>query len=1167
MFPMPRFTFALPCAALFIFAATSCGGDSPSGPDTTPAALALVAGNSQTGTVGQALGSSLTVRVANAGGTALAGVAVTWTVTGGGGSLASGSTQTGTDGQASVAWTLGTTSGTANNTATARVNALPNVVVTFTATANPGPVTQLAIVSGNNQTGEAGTALTQPLTVVARDQHNNPVPATSIQWGVTEGEGTLSATSGPTGANGQASVTWTVGTESGTNNNKATATAVGVAGSTQTFQATALVGAPNQIAILSGAGQAAEAGTLLPQTLTVAVTDRHGNAVVGHTVDWIIVSGAGTLAGGGATTNANGLSSRTWTLGTGVGEQRARATAAGLPAAPANFVATSNAGPPALLATPVGGGQTAPAGTILPTPLRVTVTDRHGNPLNGASVDWEILTGNGSVAQPSSTTGADGNATIQWTLGRFAGGQSASARLTATPTVTTTFAANATPNGTISGTVTITNQLLAAGRPTGSVVKTRSAAFSGIQPSVAPVRTSRPLSMLSSRLGRRSTSVPRQPRVAEYVPDELIVTWRTGATASAMRSRFEPAERAGRVRVTGASPMIRAARIRVTDPSSIDSIAQALRLDPGVASVERNGIAYSLHVPSVVPPPPPVQSNDPFFPFQAWHYRAIDLPDAWAITTGSASVLVAVVDDGIRFDHPDIAPNLTADGYDFVTSSTVPVCGGGFIDAAGDGDGPDSDPTIPVSYDRDPVFGCVNAPSLIAGHGLHVAGTIGAAGNNGAGVSGINWNVRIRPIRALNSAGSGTSYDIAQGILYAAGLPADNGAGGTVQAPSAAHIINLSIGGPDNLFMRNAVVAANAAGSLLIAAAGNSAVSTPSFPAAYDEVLSVSSVGPDGQLASYSNFGSTVDIAAPGGDIGDGGCFYGVVSTMWDFDANAPTYECIQGTSMASPHVAGVAALILAQSPGLSAAQLRARLVDYAKDRGAPGRDDQYGAGVVSARNSLTQTFSPPRQLYAQLYSATTGTMVRRVAAVGGSYSFGALADGAYYVFAGEDESADGRVGVPDRRWGAFGSSAAPGTITVDGSGIYPANFAIGLPIEAESNNSLDLADVLPVGGYLVGFISPVSDADFTKVVIATTGTYTFETSAGIGACGLVLDEDTILGLFNSSGGLLASNDDIDFDALNVCSRITMTLTPGTYFLRVTGYMGGIYRIEARAGS
>lgn len=180
------------------------------------------------------------------------------------------------------------------------------------------------------------------------------------------------------------------------------------------------------------------------------------------------------------------------------------------------------------------------------------------------------------------------------------------------------------------------------------------------------------------------------------------------------------------------------------------------------------------------------------------------------------------------------------------------------------------------------------------------------------------------------------------------------GAGGTVTAPSRAQIINLSLGGPGpaSAVLTAAVQAASAAGSLLIAAAGNDGGNEPNYPAAFPEVLSVSAVGPTGGIASFSSWGSTVDIAAPGGN-GAGGYTHQILSTLWDFGDNSETWDYYQGTSMAAPHVSGVAALILAKEPTLTAAQLRQRLIDYAVPAGEQGHADPFGRHLSSARPRL----------------------------------------------------------------------------------------------------------------------------------------------------------------------------------------------------------------------
>jgi len=416
------------------------------------------------------------------------------------------------------------------------------------------------------------------------------------------------------------------------------------------------------------------------------------------------------------------------------------------------------------------------------------------------------------------------------------------------------------------------------------------------------------------------------------------------------------------------------------------------------------------------------------------------------------------------------------------------------------------------------------------------------------------------------------------GILYAAGLPVDTGAGGPpIQAASPARIINMSLGSPVGSTAESlAVVAAKNAGSLIVASAGNSQGTSPLYPAAFPEVLAVSSVGPNGALASYSNYAGVNGIAAPGGDFAASGAnsTFGIMSTAWNFQSGTPIYDGPagqwQGTSMAAPHVSGVAALLLAQNPALTPQQLRSLLTAYAVPLGSP---NVYGAGLLNARNSLTQSFAPARNVYARLYDASSGAIVRTAAVGGnGSYAFTGLPDGNYYVFAGQDQNGDQQVGVPDaglvaRRWGAFGGSATPSTIPVTGAGTYPSSFSIALPTEIEPNNTTANASALVVGGYITGNIANSStDQDVYRILIPQAGQYSFQTSGLIGACGFALEEDTVLGLYDATGSLITSNDDIDTANLNYCSRITATLSAGVYYVGVFGYTGGNYKLQARLG-
>jgi subtilisin family serine protease len=344
-------------------------------------------------------------------------------------------------------------------------------------------------------------------------------------------------------------------------------------------------------------------------------------------------------------------------------------------------------------------------------------------------------------------------------------------------------------------------------------------------------------------------------------------------------------------------------RIRYGEAEAPEAVAKRLGRLGEVAWAEPNRWREAFAVP-----------NDPQFN-QQWGLTRIGCPDAWDITTGSASIVVAIVDTGIDLNHPELAPLLVAgqDLVDFAPGST-PKPGWVF---EGDFTGVDAIPQDEV------------------GHGTHVAGTVGCATNNGVGVAGVNWNVRLMPVKVLariresatnRVSGSGSAANIAAGIRWAA----DNGA----------RIINMSLGGyGDTRVEREAVAYAISRGVVVVAAMGNDNTGQQSFPAAYPSVIAVAATDSGDRRASFSNTGAWIDVSAPG---------VGIRSTYWD-----DTYASLQGTSMASPHVAGVAALVLARNPALTADQVgniirsTARpLRDAASD---PVPNDRYGHGLVQA--------------------------------------------------------------------------------------------------------------------------------------------------------------------------------------------------------------------------
>lgn len=345
----------------------------------------------------------------------------------------------------------------------------------------------------------------------------------------------------------------------------------------------------------------------------------------------------------------------------------------------------------------------------------------------------------------------------------------------------------------------------------------------------------------------------------------------------------------------------------------IDTIRR-LRRDPDVVYAEPNFIRKHFFTP-----------NDTHFGKQ-WHYELINLPQAWDVTQGSSNVIVAVLDTGVLFNHPDLSARLIP-GFDFVDNDP---------DANDEGDDPRGESS---SF-----------------HGTHVAGTIGAETHNISGVAGVTRQTQIMPLRVLG-AGGGSDADIAQAILYAARLQNSSRA-----LPSErADVINMSLGGQGfSQTMQNAITAARDAGVIIVAAAGNENTSALTSPAGLDGVISVSAVDFNATKAPYSNFGPRVDVAAPGGnaaaDLNGDGFADGVLSTLGT-DSGQFNFRFLQGTSMAAPHVAGVIALMLAVNPTLTPTDIDQLLAGthpgttqrITRDLGATGRDDLYGHGLIDA--------------------------------------------------------------------------------------------------------------------------------------------------------------------------------------------------------------------------
>lgn len=375
---------------------------------------------------------------------------------------------------------------------------------------------------------------------------------------------------------------------------------------------------------------------------------------------------------------------------------------------------------------------------------------------------------------------------------------------------------------------------------------------------------------------------------------------------------------------------------------------KTLARQPSVAQVSPN---YRVN-------PLATQPTDPYA-LQQWHYAQINLPQAWDQANG-AGVRVAVLDTGVFLAHQDLAANLIP-GYDFISDAGNSL----------DGDGLDGNPD-------DPGDGGITGES--SWHGTHVAGTVAAVANNGHGGTGVAWGARIMPLRVLGAQG-GSSYDILQALRYAAGLANDSG-----QLPAVpARIANLSLGCQFcfSSAEQQAYQQLYAAGLILVAAAGNENSTFPSYPASYTGVVSVAATDRLDQRAPYSNQSVHVDIAAPGGNqrFGASG---GILSTLVDQSSGTrqSAYAWYQGTSMATPHVAGVAALMAQLYPALTPADFDQAIASggITVDLGPAGRDDSFGHGRIDAQKAVQ---------YAQALAGNT--LPASLAVSPGSVDFGPL--------------------------------------------------------------------------------------------------------------------------------------------------------------------------------
>ncbi len=347
-----------------------------------------------------------------------------------------------------------------------------------------------------------------------------------------------------------------------------------------------------------------------------------------------------------------------------------------------------------------------------------------------------------------------------------------------------------------------------------------------------------------------------------YVPDQVLVKFKTGANAESIAADFD---------MTVERETALGVKLLKVPAGTVKQAIAALRANPNVEYAEPNGIAQAF-----------VDPNDTYYStcyntafygcVAQWNWPKIQANLAWDLVTGSTDVKVAVLDTGIDNSHPDLPP---------------------------------------VALQKDFINNDDNAEDDF-GHGTHVAGIIGALTNNGVGVAGENWSVSLMAGKVLDAYGSGTWESVANGITWAA----DNGA----------NVINMSLGGSSSsTTLKNAVDYAWGKGVVIACSAGNGGSTTKTYPASYTNCIAVAATDKNDRKASFSSYGfSWVDVAAPGD---------AVLSTMPNTPVTLNTsygykmnYDALSGTSMAAPHVAGLAALVWASGKCTTASCVRSRI-------------------------------------------------------------------------------------------------------------------------------------------------------------------------------------------------------------------------------------------------
>ena len=404
---------------------------------------------------------------------------------------------------------------------------------------------------------------------------------------------------------------------------------------------------------------------------------------------------------------------------------------------------------------------------------------------------------------------------------------------------------------------------------------------------------------------------PPPAQTSRYVQGEIVVKFKSSVKSHAIE-RFNQVREVSVLETNNTLGFI---RLKTPVGKSVEDMVSIYGNNPDVEYAEPNFIVTADMVP-----------NDDYYPLQ-WHlynstYGGINMEEAWDISTGSSSVIVAVLDTGVAYEDydiygqaPDLAGTTFVPGYDFINGD--------------------------------------NHPNDDHGHGTHVTGTIAQTTNNSYGIAGVAFQTAIMPVKVLNENGTGSYINVADGIQYA--------------ADHEAKIINMSLSGPNfSSALKDAIEYAYSRGVTIIASTGNLGRESVGYPAAYEKCIAVGATRYDEKIAYYSNYGEEIDFVAPGGDTRPGIDQNGdqnpdgILQQTINPKTKEPkdfVFVFLQGTSMAAPHVSGVVALVIAKFGDSGPDYVHQILQTTAEDHGAVGWDKYYGWGIVDAYNALSQPF------------------------------------------------------------------------------------------------------------------------------------------------------------------------------------------------------------------